>query len=296
MNRIIFIIPLFLLIFSCSTNTPSIQSSAKSVQSLDNTSNDFTPEQEYIIGRQVAANILNNYQICDDEEITEYLNLICSTIVINSPGPSIFNGYHVAIIGTGDDINLFSTPGGHIFITKGMLNHINSEDELASILAYGIATIQLWQGIDSIKYKKTNESAIFLSMTFFKVGMLALLTLSENGITAEQRDGLSEFQDDISNVFSDVLMQEYIQNQILQADSFAISLLLSAGYNPNAYLNVINNTKTSDYSSFEARLKNIENKTMGIEINDTSEYRTDRFKKIFNREESTKQENLDYPD
>ncbi len=39
------------------------------------------------------------------------------------------------------DVNAFSTPGGNVFITKGLLAQMNSEAELAGVLAHEIAHV-----------------------------------------------------------------------------------------------------------------------------------------------------------
>src|SRR5262249_35417099 len=40
-------------------------------------------------------------------------------------------------------INAFALPGGHVFIARGMLNLMSSEDELASVLGHEVAHIDL---------------------------------------------------------------------------------------------------------------------------------------------------------
>ena len=290
MNRVIIVILIYFSLLSCSTNKGyykmigetsylnenTVQMISQSSRLFTEAFQDFSLEQEYLIGRQVAANILNNYKLQNSNDVVNYLNLICGAIVANSPMPYIFDGYHVAIIGTKNDINLFSTPGGHIFVTEGILNCINSEDELASIMAYGIATIQLQQGIKSIRTFRTTQSLMKTSMP--------TIISSENEIEKSHERELI--------IVPEIMIRDIIHNQVLEADSFAISLLLNAGYNINAYLDVISNIEKAYedieltyYPSFETRYKNIENIIMKSEtkINDTSEFRIDRFKRIFNR-------------
>jgi len=39
-----------------------------------------------------------------------------------------------------DSINAFATPGGYMFITRGMLVRMHDESELAGVLAHEIST------------------------------------------------------------------------------------------------------------------------------------------------------------
>ena len=59
----------------------------------------FTPEDEYYLGRAVAANILAVYKpYTVNTELTHYLNLICYALAINSNYPAAYNGYHVMVL------------------------------------------------------------------------------------------------------------------------------------------------------------------------------------------------------
>jgi len=235
------------------------------ISDIDKAFDIFSPEQEYMLGRETAANILARYQLYDDKEMTEYLNLICGAITANSPKPYIFSGYHVAIVGDESDINLFATPSGHIFITRGMLINAKSEDELACVLAYGVATIQLEQGIRVIKTYRIDLAITSIGAT--SPGDVALMGSSS-----------------VERILSLISMQ------ILEADTAALSLLTTAGYDVNAYpelLKRMNNDNARGFysTSFERRILNAEEwiNRNNIKTNDTSLYRVERFNKIFMR-------------
>src|SRR5215471_21733386 len=103
-----------------SQNTvEAINAASKAIGSA---AEEITPEQEYYIGRAVAANVLSSYKIWNrNGALTSYLNLICAAITINSPRPDVYNGYHLAILDS-DEINAFATSGGHILVTRGLIN------------------------------------------------------------------------------------------------------------------------------------------------------------------------------
>jgi predicted Zn-dependent protease len=110
----------------------------------------YTPEDEYYIGRAVAANILAAYKpYTMNPQLTHYLNLICQVLVVNSSMPAIYNGYFVTILNS-SELNAFASPGGHIFITKGLIEEVHSEDALAGIIAHELAHIMLRHGMKII--------------------------------------------------------------------------------------------------------------------------------------------------
>ena len=189
----------------------------------------ITPEQEYYIGRAVGANVLAAYRLqTNTPALTTYINRICSALVINSSRPDIFNGYHAAILDS-DEINAFATPGGHIFITRGLINCTTSEDTLASVIAHEVAHIQLQHGLNAIKSGRRAEA--FSS------------TLS---YAAEVRAGDSRFSEvvgtfaeGVGEVVTTMMTKGYSRSQELDADAGAMKLLSLAGYEPSSLLDML---------------------------------------------------------
>ena len=70
---------------------------------------EITPEQEYYIGRAVAANILSTRKVWDEPKATAYLNVLERVLSLYSDRPETFGGYHLLIMDT-DEINAFSAP------------------------------------------------------------------------------------------------------------------------------------------------------------------------------------------
>lgn len=101
-------------------------------------SRDFTEEEEKEIGREIAAKLLGIYKLYKNDELTRYINLIGNYVALYSDEPK--REYVFAILDT-DTINAYSCPGGYIFITKGLLEVVSSEAELAVILSHEIAHI-----------------------------------------------------------------------------------------------------------------------------------------------------------
>jgi predicted Zn-dependent protease len=181
---------------------------------------EITPEQEYFIGRAVGANLLTNYSLYqEDPDLVLYLNEITAALVINSQKPEIFNGYHTAVLDSAE-INAFSTSGGHILVTRGLLNCAASEDALAAVIAHEIAHIQLQHSIKAIK---SNRVVNAIAQTG---SSLAGLALSE----------LTDILDEAANDIVSAMQEGYSQNQEFAADTLALDLLADAGYEPSSLI------------------------------------------------------------
>jgi len=237
-----------------------------------------TLQDEYFLGRAVAANILAIYKpYTANQALTSYVNLICQTIVINSSHPEIFNGYHTLILDS-PELNAFSSPGGHIFVTRGLVELTDSEDMLAAVIAHELAHIMLKHSINIINTMRFNEemSAIADRASAF----------AGRGSAAAQR--LLVFRDSVGAMMDTLLKNGYSQRQELEADQEAIILLAASGYNPMAIMDVlkalqtIENSQRSGFStthpSASERIANV-----GIWIGnrqDNSLLRSARFRKV----------------
>ncbi|MCL2043565.1 MAG: M48 family metalloprotease [Treponema sp.] len=203
----------------------AISSSARAISSA---AEEITPEQEYYIGRAVAATILSNYRLWDgDPALTAYLNHICKAIVINSDNPEIFGGYRVAILDS-DEINAFATSSGHIFITRGLIAGAGSEDALAAVIAHEVAHVQLQHSIKAIRTSRITQALMVTGTSAAGVAT----GYNVNELT-------SIFEETVNDIVSTLINNGYSQTQEFEADSAALALLAGAGYNPSGLINVL---------------------------------------------------------
>jgi predicted Zn-dependent protease len=105
-------------------------------------------QQEVEFGKKVVAEIEKQYKFITDPELVERVNRIGQTLAeiarqtrtearYGESGPAPFE-YTFRIIDE-KDVNAFSVPGGFIFVNKGLLDFVSSDDELAAVLAHEIA-------------------------------------------------------------------------------------------------------------------------------------------------------------
>jgi predicted Zn-dependent protease len=202
---------------------------SRSSEAIGRAVEEITPEQEYYIGRAVGANILTNYRVWrNSPALTAYLNRICSAIVINSPRPEIYNGYHVVILDS-DEINAFATSGGHIFITRGLIACTDSEDALAGVIAHEIAHIQLRHSIKAIKTSRITQALLV-------TGSSAAGLAAEGMSLAELTD---IFNESVGEIVSTLVNNGYSQTQEFDADNNALALMAAAGYEPSALISML---------------------------------------------------------
>lgn len=143
-SKILLFFPLVILACSGPSKVSSKKTIKKEVQQ------DLSEEQkqlakelqdELTIGRAMAAKLCGSFGLYEKSPTaTQYINLVGNSLAQQSGRPELV--YRFAILDT-EDINAFAAPGGYIFVTKGLLKNINSESELASVLAHEIAHINM---------------------------------------------------------------------------------------------------------------------------------------------------------
>jgi predicted Zn-dependent protease len=262
--------------FSCSTladsfsamgRTDTANSLNRTGAAIDRAREDITPEEEYYIGRTVGATILTNYPVYwDNSDLTQYINQICRAVAINSSKPEIYNGYHAAILNS-REINAFATSGGHIFITRELLNCADSEDTLAAVIAHEIAHIQLQHSIKAIKNSRIAEA-----------------------VATPLSEMIGIFDESVHEIIDTLVVNGYSQEQEFEADAYALDLLASAGYDPeslNTMLQTLQKNQPNHPGGFnnthpapEERIKKIQKPLKNYKVRDTRSYRTPRYASV----------------
>ena len=95
---------------------------ATAADSYEQMATHFSPEQEYYLGRSVAANLIAKNGLDPDESRQQYVRRIGASIVALSARVNMtYGGYHFAVL-NGAQPNGMSGPGGFVFITRGALD------------------------------------------------------------------------------------------------------------------------------------------------------------------------------
>ncbi|MDF3818336.1 M48 family metalloprotease [Leptospira sp. 96542] len=183
---------------------------------------------EVKLGRALAARILKKYVLIKDDELTKYLNEVTSRIVLVSSRPDL--DFKVGVLDS-DEINAFACPGGFIFITKGALQKVHSESELAGVISHEVGHIVLFHNGE---FKENN----------IYIDVVANLLNPSGGevINSATSALLSEFEKQLFETGRD-------SEKELQADEAAVGLATAAGYSPNGlgnYLNSISKISKTD--------------------------------------------------
>ena len=191
--------------------------------------NDFSNlsdiEAEIRFGRDLAARILGNYNLLDDEKTNRYVNLVGRALALYAGRPEI--EFYFAVLDS-DEINAFATPGGYIFITRGALMKMDNEAQLAAVLGHEIAHVAKKHVVKELNIKGDDASAVG--------GIASLIGSATSSFRVALEQALDQAVDILFN-------RGYKIADEIEADRVGILLASVAGYHPSALREFLNKTK-----------------------------------------------------
>lgn len=171
---------------------------------------------ERMAGREIVSIYLGASGLSDDPELNRYVNLVGTRVASVSARADIL--WTFGVLDT-ESVNAFAAPGGFILVTRGLLNLLESEDELAAVLAHEVSHIvrqHHWQII-----KKQQATA-------------AVIKKMQGNIKAS-----NELFSDINGLFSDMMTRGLDKSAEFEADRDAAILAANAGYDCTAILSLL---------------------------------------------------------
>jgi predicted Zn-dependent protease len=107
----------------------------------------FTPQQDIELGKEAAAKIVQSSHVVANREITAYLTAIGARLA-KSPGAGTFP-FTFTILND-REVNAFALPGGPMFVNTGLLLAVDSESQLAGVLAHEMSHVALRHGTHEV--------------------------------------------------------------------------------------------------------------------------------------------------
>ncbi|MGB9150005.1 MAG: M48 family metalloprotease [Burkholderiales bacterium] len=190
----------------------------------------MSESEEIALGKQADADVKKEYGVYNDPALQAYVNEIGQKLARNSQRANL--QWHFTVVDS-PEINAFALPGGYIYVTRGIMAHLNSEAELAGVIGHEIGHVTARHGA-----QQQSQS------TIAQVGAVAAEILGQvyGGV-----QGLGEVA---SNIGQAVILK-YSREHELQSDQLGADYLSRAGYNPKTMVTVIGTLKAQELAAAE---------------------------------------------
>ena len=165
--------------------------------------------QELQLGRQGYPAVVREYGSYGDAALAAYVDSVGQRVARASHLPNL--EWHFTVL---DDptVNAFAMPGGYIYITRGILAHLNSEAQLAGVLGHEIGHVTHRHTAEQM----TQQQLVGLGYTALQI---AAPQLQQYDAVAQQALGL--------------MFLRYSREHETEADELGVSYATLAGYDPH---------------------------------------------------------------
>jgi predicted Zn-dependent protease len=221
-------------------------------------------EQESALGQAVAARQLATLSVeplpATDpvaryvDQVGQYLALVAAAVgnssgldragrperaLNNRPWPHA--GYQFRVLPL-EEARATGGPGGIVMISTGFLRSLESEEELAAVLAHEVAHVQRGHGVEAIKaamcdYEARQESSASLRAFGQRIKLQRETAASGSPPAQERVPGelLRGAAEEAVNLYREGFLEDFE----LEADRITVRILMGAGYDARAFTGLI---------------------------------------------------------
>jgi len=181
----------------------------------------YSDAAEVEMGKEAHAEVIRQYGKYEDPSLQRYTNEIGQGLAEVSHRPNI--QYHYMVVDK-PFINAFALPGGYVYITRGMLAHLNSEAELAGVLGHETGHITARHGVKRLQKAMASQ---------FVLAGVAIATESEGLVQG-------------SSILLTAALQTYSRKDEHQADELGNLYAFKAEYDPTKSMGFLKTLKKMD--------------------------------------------------
>jgi predicted Zn-dependent protease len=185
----------------------------------------MSESEELRIGKEEYEKMLKSVPVYRDDKLQAYVDKIGQKLAKVSDRPDL--NYTFTIIDS-PDINAFALPGGYIFVNRGLISFLETEDQLAAVIGHEIGHV-------------TARHAV-RQQTAARAGKAASTVVGVASVLATGTSVLAE----TANLFGGALLSGYGRDMELEADELGAEYIFEAGYNPTAVLDVLGVLKNQE--------------------------------------------------
>jgi beta-barrel assembly-enhancing protease len=192
----------------------------------------LTIEDEKKIGKEFYEKLEKSNSLSANIRVNAYITRLGSKIVSTMPKDPF--EYHFSVVNS-SAINAFATPGGYVYVNKGLINLVENESELAGVLSHEIAHAHARHIADIVeKSQKINIATLGAILAGAFLGGGGEVTAAVTGF---------------SMAAATTLNLKYSREHEEEADRLGLSFLTKAGYAGQAMLDFLKIMRQYEYYS-----------------------------------------------
>ena len=192
----------------------------------------LSTDQEIALGVNSAPQMESEMGGADpDPKAQTLVQSIGAKVVAGSDARNTAYKFQFHLLADPNTINAFALPGGPVFITRGLLNRLENEAQLAGVLGHEVGHVVARHAAEHIAKSQLAQSM---------VGAV--------GVAASDNYGHGQQAAMIAAFVSQMTQLRYGRNDELEADKLGVRFMSQSGYDPRAMLEVMRILEASSKS------------------------------------------------
>jgi predicted Zn-dependent protease len=185
----------------------------------------LSEEEEVALGLQAAPEMAQQHGgLHPNQELQAYLDQVCQRIIDNSEAGDTEWPFECHLLADPELVNAFALPGGQLFITAALFNEIETEGQLAAVMAHEIGHVV---GRHAAEQLAEQQLAQGLS------GAAVVAAYDPEN----PNSGLSTAQ--LAALISGLVNLRYGREDELQSDRLGVQFMTEADYDPRAMVGLM---------------------------------------------------------
>jgi predicted Zn-dependent protease len=186
----------------------------------------LTPQQELALGEQTAPQMTQEFGgAVPDQQVQTYVTQIGLKLSKQTESNYPNLPWQFTVLNS-SVVNAFSLPGGKVFITRGLMERMTNEAQLAGVLGHEIGHVTAQHVSQQVGQQQIEQAGLGV----------AGVAVSQGGSSVGSLGGLIM---PALNVGGQLVLLKFSRTDETQADELGMRYMTRAGYNPKAQLEVM---------------------------------------------------------
>jgi beta-barrel assembly-enhancing protease len=184
----------------------------------------ITQEQEIALGLQSRPEMIQQFDGLDpDNQAQQLVDIIGQELVSSSLASQADYPFEFHLLADPETVNAFALPGGQIFITRALLERLETEGQLAGVLAHEIV---------HVIGRHSAENIAEMQLTQGLTGAVILATYDPDNPSSQRTA-------QVALLIGQLVNMKFGRDDELESDNLGVKIMAQTGYDPRALVDVM---------------------------------------------------------
>lgn len=185
---------------------------------------DISPEQEVALGLQAAPQMAEQFGgLHPDQQAQGLVDRVCQELIGRTAAKDTPYEFECHVLADEETINAFALPGGQVFITAGLMGRMQTEGQLAGVLAHEIGHVVARHGAEHIAKARLTQGL---------TGAAVIATYDPNDPSSQRNAAVAALIGQLVNM-------RFGRQDELESDVLGVRFMADAGYDPSSMVEVM---------------------------------------------------------